>query len=78
MGEYLTSINKMNTCVDNIENQFVRVLVNHENDFMQAYRGHMMKVSNELKFLQQKVIEAAGKLSNDDTITNLQSSIKWF
>lgn len=38
----------------------------------------MTKVKKELKFLKKKAVEAAGKLSNDDTITNLQNSIKWF
>ena len=38
----------------------------------------MSKVKKELKYLKNKAIEAAGKLSNDDTITNLQRSIQWF
>jgi len=38
----------------------------------------MTKVKKELKFLKKKADEAAGKLSNDDTITNLQDAIKWF
>ena len=54
------------------------VLENHENDFMAAYKGHMMKVKRELEFLRDKAVEAAGKLSNDDSITNLQQKIKWF
>ena len=54
------------------------VLENHENDFMAAYKGHMMKVKRELEFLRDKAVEAAGKLSNDDSITNLQKKIKWF
>ena len=54
------------------------VLENHENDFMAEYKGHMMKVKRELEFLRDKAVEAAGKLSNDDSITNLQKKIKWF
>ena len=38
----------------------------------------MTKVKKELQFLKSKAVEAAGKISNDDTITNLQDSIKWF
>jgi len=38
----------------------------------------MTKVKSELLFLKQKADEAAGKLSNDDSITNLQKHIKWF
>lgn len=38
----------------------------------------MTKVKKELIFLRDKAIEAAGKVSNDDSITSLQKSIKWF
>ena len=38
----------------------------------------MTKVKKELQFLRSKAVEAAGKLSNDDTITKLQYRIKWF
>lgn len=38
----------------------------------------MTKVKSELLFLKQKADDAAGKLSNDDSITNLQIQIKWF
>ena len=54
------------------------MLDNHENDFMAAYKGHMMKVKRELEFLRDKAVEAAGKISSDDSITNLQRKIKWF
>lgn len=72
------SVNRMNYCVENIENQFEAVLMNHEKDFMAAYRGHMTKVKKELTHLKKKAEDAAGKLSNDDNITKLQKSIKWF
>ena len=38
----------------------------------------MLKVQKELHHLKTKANEAAGKLMNDDTITHLQQSIKWF
>jgi hypothetical protein len=38
----------------------------------------MTKVKKELIYLRDKAIEAAGKVSNDDNITRLQSQIKWF
>ena len=38
----------------------------------------MVKVKKELEFLKNKAQEAAGKISNDDQITNLQKQIKWF
>ena len=54
------------------------MLQNHEKDFKAAYEGHMTKVKKELIYLRDKAIEAAGKVSNDDNITRLQSQIKWF
>jgi len=43
-----------------------------------AYKGQMLKVEKELKFLKAKQAEQAGKLMQDDDITNLQTSIAWF
>lgn len=38
----------------------------------------MIKIERELKFLKQKVNDAAGKLLNDDRVQSLCSLIKWF
>lgn len=38
----------------------------------------MTKVKKELEFLKSKAEKAAGELSNDNTVTQLQSSIQWF
>jgi hypothetical protein len=38
----------------------------------------MAKVKKELQYLKSKAEKAAGELSNDDTVTNLQNQIKWF
>jgi hypothetical protein len=35
----------MNGLVEGIEQQFQYTLKNHENDFLNAYRGHMSKVT---------------------------------
>lgn len=42
------------------------------------YQGHMTKVKKELEYLKSKAEKAAGELSNDNTVTQLQSSIQWF
>jgi len=54
MEQHTLATALLRDCVNNIENQFVNVLVNHENDFMAAYRGHMVKVKKELEFLKNK------------------------
>lgn len=38
----------------------------------------MVKVQKELVYLKNKASEAAGKILNDDTVTNLQKQIGWF
>jgi hypothetical protein len=53
-------------------------LKQHERNFIKAYKGQMLKVEKELKFLKAKQAEQAGKLMQDDDITNLQTSIAWF
>ncbi|CDW90797.1 UNKNOWN [Stylonychia lemnae] len=69
---------KLEKCVDGIEDQFGNVLNRHENDFVNAYRGHMVKVQKELQYLRNKASETAGKILNDDSITNLQDQIGRF
>lgn len=38
----------------------------------------MTRVKKELQFLKERAIEHAGKLVNDDAVTNLQRQIGWF
>lgn len=68
----------MNQLVNGIEEQFTYVLNQHENDFLNAYKGHMSKVTQELNFLKNRAAEANGKLLNDDSINSLQKNIEWF
>ena len=68
----------LNEIITHIEGHFVRTMGAHEQDFKNAYCVYMNKVGKELQFLKEKSNEANGKLMNDDRITNLQDSIKWF
>ncbi len=61
-----------------IEHHFKHTLGQHEKNFIKAYKGQMLKVEKELRFLKGKQAEQAGKLMKDDDITNLQTSIAWF
>ena len=76
--ESLLAFEKLNQAVDDIEGQFQFVLDLHKSEFLNAYKGHMVKVHKELEFLKKRANEATGKLMNDDTVTNLRSSISWF
>lgn len=76
-------IERFDGLVQNIEDQFERVLKQHEADFIAAYRvseynltieqSHMLRVKKELQRLRKEKDEAAGKLSNDDSITSLKA-----
>jgi len=54
MDEKTVVLHLLERCVDGIENQFKNVLMNHETDFMAAYRGHMTRVKKELEYLKNK------------------------
>lgn len=56
----------------------METLAAHEDDFIKAYKGQMLKIQKELRFLKSKQDELAGKLMRDDRITNLQKEIAWF
>ena len=75
-------IEMINTKLDNkifaIDQHFKNTLNSHEKNFIKAYKGQMLKVEKELRFLKGKQAEQAGKLMKDDDITNLQTSIAWF
>ena len=58
--------------------QLNKVLQKHEDDFLAAYRTHMMKVEKELYFLKNKANEQESKLSSDDRIVTLEAQQKWF
>ena len=76
--EYLIYQEQLNEVINRIDTHFVDTLKNHEKNFIKAYKGQMLKVEKELKFLKNKKEEQAGKLMKDDDITNLQASIAWF
>ena len=78
IDEYMASYEELNLLVDNIDQHFVRTLTQYESDFVVAYKGQMLKVQKELKFLKAKQNEVLGKLMGDDEITSLQRQIKWF
>jgi len=40
--------------VDQIDSHFVNTLKNHEKGFLKAYKGQMLRVEKELRFLKNK------------------------
>lgn len=67
----MSSYQQLNELVDHIDKHFVNTLNQYEQDFLVAYKGQMLKVERELKFLRAKQNEVMGKLMGDDEITSL-------
>jgi hypothetical protein len=58
--------------------KLVKVLSQHEEDFIYAYKMHMVKIEKELQFLKAKGQEQEIKLSQDVRIVGLEKQLKWF
>jgi hypothetical protein len=54
------------------------VLLKHEDDFLSAYKTHMMKVEKELFYLKNKATEQESRLAQDDRIVTLEKQQTWF
>lgn len=54
------------------------VLAKQENEFVNAYRNHMIKVKNEIEFLKNKADEQKARVMQDSRIKQLENSIRWF
>ena len=68
----LVNYSKLNTVISDYDQQLNSVLAKHEDDFLQAYKTHMMKVEKELLFLKNRATEQEGKLASDDRIVTLE------
>ena len=51
-GQTTELVEKVDNLIDNIEMHFLQQLQQHEDDFINAYKGQMEKVRKELTFLQ--------------------------
>jgi hypothetical protein len=49
----------------------MNVLTQHEEDFLYAYKQHMLKIERELQFLKMKANEQDAKLTQDVKIISL-------
>ncbi len=50
----------------------------HEADFISAYRGHMLKVQQELLLIKKTLSEQQFKMKLDSRVNTLQKSLNWF
>lgn len=55
----------------NYDDLLMNVLTQHEEDFLYAYKQHMLKIERELQFLKMKANEQDAKLTQDVKIISL-------
>ena len=60
------------------DERIVKVLAQHEEDFLYAYKMHMVKIEKELQYLKLKAREQDAKLTQDARIVSLEKQLKWF
>ena len=69
----LWNYSKLHNVIADYDTQLNQVLAKHEDDFLSAYKTHMMKVEKELLFLKNRATEQEGKLASDDRIVSLEN-----
>ena len=64
--------------IDNLSAKLTLVKHDQENEFLSAYRVHMLNVQLELKELGAKVAKAEEFLQDDSEVSKLEDECKWF
>jgi len=68
----------VNDVLTDFDTNLMRVLDRHEEDFLAAYKTHMMKVEKELYMLKQKAKDQEQRLAQDEKLLELQRQEGWF
>lgn len=64
--------------IENLSDKLSAVKHDQENEFLSAYRVHMLNVQLELKELGGKVAKAEEFLQDDSEVSKLEEECKWF
>ena len=56
----------------------MNVIGRHEEDFLTAYKTHMVKVEQQLQLLKDKAKEQENKLNNDERIVKMEKQLAWY
>lgn len=59
------------------DNRLTSVVTRHEEDFLTAYKTHMVKVEQQMQLLKDKAQEQENKLNNDDRILKMEKHLGW-
>ena len=64
--------------IGNLSEKLSAVKTDQENEFLSAYRVHMLNVQLELKELTTKVAKAEEFLQDDSEVSKLEEECQWF
>jgi hypothetical protein len=64
--------------LDQLGTKLSRVSSNVDQEFLSAYRAHMLAVQSELRNLKQDVKKGEQLLNSDVQIARLEKEMKWF
>jgi hypothetical protein len=64
--------------IENLSSKVSDVASNAENEFLSAYRVHMLSIQSELKDLNEQVAKAEEQLKDDGQVAKLEHEVSWF
>eukprot|EP00596_Hydrurales_sp_CCMP1899_P005574 CAMPEP_0119047390 /NCGR_PEP_ID=MMETSP1177-20130426/52898_1 /TAXON_ID=2985 /ORGANISM="Ochromonas sp, Strain CCMP1899" /LENGTH=418 /DNA_ID=CAMNT_0007021937 /DNA_START=161 /DNA_END=1414 /DNA_ORIENTATION=- len=68
----------LNNQIGNLSIKLGEVSSNIDNEFLSAYRVHMVEVQEDLKSLKQQVASAESALHDDSAVSTLEAEVNWF
>lgn len=68
----------MQQLIGQLSRKVSNVATNSENEFLAAYRVHMLSVQTELKNLNEQVAKAEEQLNDDGNVAKLEHEVSWF
>ena len=71
-------LSKINEQVTNIDNLVQKVCADSEQDFLNAYTGHMGMIMRELKSFRNKINSQKFEMKKNKQIKNLQAEVDYF
>ena len=68
----------LKSLMNDYDAQLMNVIGRHEEDFLTAYKTHMVKVEQQLQLLKDKAKEQENKLNNDERIVKMEKQLAWY
>ena len=77
MAQIKVSSGKIDEFLNGLDHLQTQILQNHQTDFVNAYKDHMLKVQFELIQFQKKSQEFYFTVKKSERIQNLEKTIEW-